>query len=226
MLQHNPAAAFHAAKPGQKDIKMVLELAESSHPLMTTELQDFDFANPPCDPIGLVNSMIEVMKQHRGLGVSANQLGLPYRVFVLWSENPIVCFNPRIIDSTSELVSLEEGCLSYPHLLVKIKRPTAIKVRFQNERGEVVNEKFIGMTARAFQHELDHLNGIVYTKRANPVHLARALNQQKNLTRQLKRGQVRVVPKEVSEQVLSQINNIPTGEVTFNTSATTLNLGG
>ena len=83
------------------------------------------------------------------------------------------------------------------------------------------------MTARAFQHELDHLNGITYTKRANPVHLSRALNQQKNLLRQLKRGEVYIRPKEVTEQVLSQMGpgTKPTGDMTISTTAQMINLG-
>lgn len=204
---------------------MVLELVDPTHPLMTTQLEEFDFKNPPCDRLELANNLIETMTAHRGLGLSANQCGLPYRVFVLWAEKPLVCFNPRIVDINSEISSLEEGCISYPHLLVKIKRPTIIKVRFQDVYGEMQNEKFIGMTARAFQHELDHLNGITYTKRANPVHLSRALNQQKNLLRQLKRGEVIVRPKEVTEQVLNQMAPKPTGELKLSTTAQTISLG-
>jgi peptide deformylase len=138
------------------------------------------------------------MKANRGLGLSANQCGLPYRVFVLWSEKPFVCFNPRIIDKTSETTMLEEGCLSFPHLIVKIKRPSAIKVRFQDAFGEMHTEKFTGMTARAFQHELDHMDGVTYHTRANKIHLERALNQQKNLVRQLKRGEVIIRPTSIS----------------------------
>lgn len=206
---------------------MVLELADPTHPLMSTVLEDFDFKNPPCDPVELANSLIETMTAHRGLGLAANQCGLPHRVFVLWAEKPFVCFNPRIIDVNSEVSALEEGCISYPHLLVKVKRPTIIKVRFQDAHGEMHTEKFIGMTARAFQHETDHLNGITYTKRANPVHLSRALNQQKNLLRQLKRGEVYVRPREVSEQVLSQMGpgTKPTGEMSISTTAKTISLG-
>lgn len=203
---------------------MVLELVEPTHPLMTTSLEDFDFKNPPVDTVELANNLIETMTAHRGLGISANQCGLPHRVFVLWAEKPFVCFNPRIIDSNTEIGSLEEGCVSYPHLLVKVKRPTIIKVRYQDVHGEMHTEKFIGMTARAFQHELDHVNGITFTKRANPVHLSRALNQQKVLLRKMKRGEVYVRPREVSEQVLSQMAK-PTGELTLSTTAKTISVG-
>lgn len=176
-------------KGGLKGGRMVLDLVEADHPILREKVPSFDFANPPVDPKELVNNLIETMIAHKGLGLSANQCGLPYRVFVLWSNPTKVCFNARIVDETSEQVVLDEGCLSFPNLFVKVKRPKIIKVRYQDETGEFHNEKFIGMTARAFQHELDHMNGEVFTKKANPIHLQRALNQKKHLDRQLKKSQ-------------------------------------
>jgi peptide deformylase len=107
----------------------------------------------------------------------------------MWSSPTKICFNPRLVDQTSEEVLLDEGCLSYPNLFVKIKRPKVIKVRYQDESGKTQNEKFIGMTARCFMHELDHMDGIVYTSRANPIHLNRARNQKKIMEREIKRNQ-------------------------------------
>lgn len=189
---------------------MVLQLVDSNHPLLFTELEDFDFDNPPTDPIELANNLIETMKAHRGLGLSANQCGLPYRVFALWSETPLVCFNPRVVDQKSDMVLMEEGCLSYPHLILKVKRPSIVKVRFQDPTGQTKTEKFIGMTARAFLHEHDHLDGISFTSRANKVHLSRALNQQKMLTRQLKRGEAFIKPTETPTLERINIENVPT----------------
>jgi len=167
---------------------MIYDLVKPDHPLLSTKLQPFDFDNPPIDPVELANNLIETMIKYKGIGLSANQCGLPYRVFVLWSNPTKVVFNPRIVDQTTEEVQLDEGCLTYPNLFLPIKRPSIIKVRFQDANGETQNDKFIGMTARAFQHELDHLNGIVYTKHANPIHLSRAMNQKKQLDRMAKRN--------------------------------------
>lgn len=171
---------------------MMLNIKPPSDPLLYTALEDFDFANPPTNPVELANDLIETMKANSGLGLSANQCGLPYRVFALWSETPLVCFNPRVIDQSSEQVLLDEGCLTFPHLFIKIKRPKIIKVRFQDAFGETHTEKFIGMTARGFLHEMDHLDGVLFQKRALGPHLSRAVNQQKMLERRLKRGEVRV----------------------------------
>lgn len=176
---------------------MILPLVKDGHPQLLTELADFDFTNPPTDPVQLSNDLIETMMHNRGIGLSANQCGLSYRVFVLWSSDALVCFNPRVVDQTTEFVSLDEGCLTYPNLFLKIKRPKSIKVRFQDAFGNTHTEKYTGMTARGFLHEMDHLDGILYTKRASIPHLGRAWNQKKQLDRQIKRGEVHYKPSEL-----------------------------
>lgn len=196
---------------------MVLNLVNPDHPILKQELEAFDFSNPPTDPVELANVLIETMKANRGIGLAANQCGLPYRVFVLWSEKPFVCFNPRIIDASSETNMLEEGCLTFPHLFVKIKRPSIVKVRFQDAFGEMHTEKFVGMTARAFQHELDHMDGALYQTRANRIHLDRALNQQKVLVRRLKRGEVFIKPNAVMTE--SQLRDVQKDQLVINTSS-------
>lgn len=168
------------------DYVHVLKLVDPTHPILHNSVDQFDFLNPPVDPVILANCLIETMNAHNGLGLSANQCGLPYRVFVMRSNPTYVCFNPKIIDVSSEEVMLEEGCLSYPFLYVKIKRPSIIKVRYTNCFGETKTEKFIGMTARCFQHELDHLDGINFTRRANTVHLERAKRSQVKIQKRLK----------------------------------------
>lgn len=178
---------------------MILPLVQDGHPILYQRLQDFDFVNPPCDPVELANNLIETMKHNNGIGLAANQCGLPYRCFVLWSAEPFAVFNPRIVDQTSECVQLEEGCLTYPNLFLNIKRPKAIKVRYEDAFGHTHTEKFIGMTARGFLHEMDHLDGVVYTKRATTPHLMRALNKKKQLDRQIKRGAVYYKPYELPQ---------------------------
>lgn len=168
---------------------MIYNLVPSYHTLLSTKMERFRFDNPPMNPIELANNLIETMVHNKGIGLSANQCGLPYRCFVLHSEQPFVAFNPTIADSTTETVLLFEGCVTRPNLFLKVNRPKSIRVRFQNALGEWKTEKFTGMTARAFLHELDHLEGNDYTKRAHSVHLARALNEKKILDRKLKKLQ-------------------------------------
>jgi peptide deformylase len=162
---------------------MIHDLVDKHHPILKTELDKFDFQNPPTDPIQLAHDLAETMLAKGGIGISANQIGLPYRVFAMMAEKIIVCFNSILLSESDEQIVLEEGCLSYPNLFVKIKRPQEIRVRYTEPNGNIITEKFSGMTARVFQHELDHLNGIVYTKRANLIHLEQAKkNAKKGIT--------------------------------------------
>lgn len=165
---------------------MVLELVPSDHPLMRTALEEFDFSNPPIHPAELANHLIETMVANKGLGLSANQCGLPHRVFVMHSSPTKVCFNPRIVTVSHEDTVLDEGCLTFPNLFVKVKRPQRIKVRYQDVTGETHTEQFVGMTARIFLHEYDHMEGKTFKQRANPIHLERALREQKKINRQMK----------------------------------------
>lgn len=168
---------------------MIYDLVKETDPILRKKMERFDFSNPPINPGELVNNLIETMVHNKGLGLAANQVGLPYRCFVLFSSEPFGAFNPTVVDTTTEQVLLEEGCLTYDKLIVKVKRPKSIKVRYQNYTGEFVTETFTGMTARGFLHELDHLNGIDYTMRANKIHLERAQRQRKQILRQIKREQ-------------------------------------
>lgn len=166
---------------------MILELVEPNHPILKETLAKFDFSNPPEDPIEIAANLADTMLSNNGLGLSANQVGLPYRVFVMRSlPLPIVCYNPIIVDQSTETVVLEEGCLSHPNLFVKIKRPKKIKVRFTEPNGNVVTEVFDGMTARVFQHEFDHLEGICHINRANRFHLEQAKKNLKKFKRSKK----------------------------------------
>lgn len=165
---------------------MIHELIDCNDPLLKNEVGSFDFTNPPIDPIELAHALAQTMIQNNGLGLSANQIGLPFRAFAMVGSPIIVCFNPRIVDTSSEQVVLEEGCLSYPNLFVKIKRPKMIKVRYTEPNGNTVTKTFDGMTARIFQHELDHLNGIRYIDRANKFHLEQARKAAKKAQRRNK----------------------------------------
>jgi peptide deformylase len=97
-----------------------------------------------------------------------------------------VCFNPRIVDVSTEELLLDEVCSSFLQLAVPVRRPKKIKVRYSEPNGETKTAVFEGMTARYFMHELDHLDGKLYTDGANKFHLDRAKRKQKILQRQLK----------------------------------------
>jgi len=165
---------------------MLYSLVNADNPILKQKLPTFDFSNPPIDPLELSVNLAETMLAENGIGLAANQCGLPYRVFVLLADEIIPCFNPVIVDQSTEMILLEEGCLSYPGLSVKVKRPKKIKVRFAEPNGNVVTKVFDGITSRAFQHELSHLNGIVHLNEASYIHRKQALTQWKQIKRKVK----------------------------------------
>ena len=166
---------------------MIHGLVDENFPLLYEEMEKFDFANPPTDPIKLATDLADTMLANNGLGLAANQIGLPYRAFAMKSEQIIVCFNPLIVDTSSENILLEEGCLSFPGLFIKVKRPKSIKVRYTQPNGEIVNKMFGGITARIFQHELAHLNGFTMLNEATRFHIEQARKDKKLRDRKSKR---------------------------------------
>lgn len=148
-----------------------MELLNRNDPILTTECEEFDFENPPMDPETLAQSLVDKMYELNGMGLAANQVGIPYRVFAMRGDpENFVCFNPRIVEYSNAKVVLEEGCLSYKGLLVKIKRPQHVRVRFTGPDGEVYTKQFTGITARIFQHELEHLEGKRFFDNATTYH--------------------------------------------------------
>jgi len=128
--------------------------------------------------------------EHKGVGLSAPQLGIMTRVFVIGNPDVpseiIGVFNPMIVDYDEETVVYEEGCVSYPGLFIKIKRPRGIRVRYRGWNGEAGTTRYEGYTARVFQHEYDHLNGVTFQTRANRYHLDQARSFKNKADRKLK----------------------------------------
>jgi peptide deformylase len=117
--------------------------------------------------------MLETMCAARGVGLAANQIGVPLRIITVEAgtdkqSTPLVIINPQIVNSTGE-ESGEEGCLSIPGYYETIKRSKGVVVKGSNPDGEELKLECEGLLARACQHELDHLNGILFIDRLSPV---------------------------------------------------------
>lgn len=137
------------------------------------------------DPVELSERLIETIKLHRAYGLAAPQCGLNFRVFVMGAEDEyLTIFNPEILSSSEELLHMEEGCLSFPFLVLSISRPKEINVKYQDENGVYITKTFAGISARIFQHEMDHLNGITFNKVAKPLALKMSLKKRE---KQIKR---------------------------------------
>jgi len=167
---------------------MELKLIPEDSMMLLQPCQEFDFNNPPFDPKELAEGLYDAMKKNDGLGISANQVGVPYRVFCMRTEPPITLFNPRIVDVSEEEVLMKEGCLSFPLLYLNVKRPDRVRIRFQKEDGETVTETFIGMSARIALHEYDHMDGKVFTQKASKFESQRAIRKRMILQRKVKKA--------------------------------------
>jgi peptide deformylase len=157
-----------------------MQLVKSNDPILITQCQPFNFQNPQTDPFELAKDMVQFMYDNNGLGLACNQIGLPYSMFVMRGhpEN-FACFNPRIVSESAEVELMEESCLSFPGLVVKVKRPKSIRARFMMANGETKTEPFVGMSARVFQHEMDHLSGQLFYNKANKFHKEAAMKKWK-----------------------------------------------
>ena len=141
-----------------------------------------------------VDNMFETMKQYGGIGLSANQVGKPYRMFIMGDHLNIekgkkwVCINPKITNVTKDLIRYKEGCLTFPFLFLDIERPQDITVEYLDENLEKKEEHMTGIVARCFQHEFDHMQGIVFTEHVSKLKLDMAI---KKRDKQIKKAQER-----------------------------------
>ena len=116
----------------------------------------------------LAGEMVEIMVKEDGIGLAAPQVGILKRIIVVMMEKgPETFVNPRIIVKSKETEIMEEGCLCLPGVFLKIKRAKMIEVEALNLQGEKVRMKTEGLVARIFQHEADHLDGILFVDRAS-----------------------------------------------------------
>ena len=145
---------------------MILQLTPNTHPILHERVKPCskDLNRPEMSRI-----LKENMLHYEGVGLSANQIGIGERVFIMMldmeTEETITCFNPRIIKRYEDDVWCEEGCLSFPDEIINIQRPDRIVVKYEDEDKKDHKIKLSGMAARVFLHEFDHLEGIVFTQR-------------------------------------------------------------
>lgn len=132
----------------------------------------------------ILSDMVRAMSMEGGIGLAANQVGLPHAMFVMGSGGQFTAvINPEILEKTGEQKEIE-GCLSYPGLFMNVKRAQHIKVKFYDIEGNPHEEVYEGLTARVFLHEFDHLQGVRFQERVPYVIYVRAKDKVKaNLKR-------------------------------------------
>jgi len=139
-------------------------LLEKYSPVLRMKSESFDMSDKE-SVTRVFNMLKSLMIARKGIGLSAPQIGISSRAFVMGNpedpKNIIGVFNPKIIDYFGKEVEYEEGCLTFPGVYCKITRMSGIKVRYTTMNGVTDTIKFDGMTSRIFQHEYDHLEGIL-----------------------------------------------------------------
>jgi peptide deformylase len=151
----------------------------------------WSFEKPQKDTAEFANELIDAMWLNSGLGISANQLGYNYRVFAMrgeTKESSIVCFNPEIKDFSPEMNTMDEGCLSLPDVFARVVRPAHVAISYLDKDRKEEGQLASGMTARVFQHELDHLDGILFTDRIGDFARQRAFEKAKKIRKFRARG--------------------------------------
>ena len=152
------------------------KLVEEASKVLRVPPLEFDFENPPEDPKEIEKNLAEAMEKFGGLGLSANQVGVDARMFVMRTQDGIQgFFNPELTRVSAETDLLKEGCLSFPDIYLMIKRSKVVEMKYFDSDGEEHLITLEGLGARCVQHEIDHLNGIIFLQRASQLKIERAL---------------------------------------------------
>ena len=177
-----------------KDLKLIPptdpRVCSAIAPFSDDMLKEHDFK----DRQELSDTMFSLMFKYGGIGLSANQVGKPYRMFVMGDNENIekgkkwVCINPEITDMSKDLIRYKEGCLTFPFLFLDIERPQKIRVKYLDENLETKEEEMDGIVSRCYQHELDHMQGKVFTELVSKLKLDMALKKRdKEIKKVMKR---------------------------------------
>lgn len=167
---------------------MTLELLPENHPQLLEVSEEWDF-EVDGDPTELVTEMSKFMTANGGVGLAAPQLGIKKRIFIMGNFTKLVaCINPKIVSLSEDRVNDMEGCLSFPDLFMKVKRPANCLVQYYNTDGIQIERELTGLEARVFLHEYDHLIGITFDQRVGNLTMKMAKDRRKKEAKKLTRA--------------------------------------
>lgn len=159
----------------------IREIITVPNPLLKTISKSVDKIDDKI--LGILDDMLETMYAAPGIGLAAIQIGIPKRMLVIdiskddENKDPHFFINPEILNPTEDLSTFEEGCLSVPGVWEEIERPDECNVRFLDINGLEKNIRYSGMMATVIQHEMDHLNGIVFVDYLSRLKKDRAIKK-------------------------------------------------
>ena len=167
---------------------LICELVKETDPFLREKPETFNFDSPQVDPEKLSAQLIENMIHHEGLGLSANQIGIPVAVFAMrMDEHALVVFNTKILEWSEDTTYMKEGCLSFPGLWIAIERAKTVAVKFQVFDGEDQAGSMTDLSARIFQHESEHMDGDLFIDKVSGLKLKLAMRKRNMNLRKLKR---------------------------------------
>lgn len=160
----------------------ILEIKEYGEPILREKALPVEEVTP--EILNLIKDMAETMYTASGVGLAASQVGVPKRIILVDGEEDglIVLINPMIIKSEGEVVE-EEGCLSVPDIYSQVKRSFKVTIKALNENGDPIEITKEDLIARALQHEIDHLDGILFIDRIGRMERQILLNKLKKKKR-------------------------------------------
>lgn len=161
----------------------MLQIIHYPNKILEKDVRPFDFSDTSVDAKNLEKEMLETMYKNNGIGLAANQVGLDIKVFVMGHRDTPnlgkAFFNPEILEVSKDFNDMDEGCLSFPNIFVKIKRPTKILARWQNSNGDWEQATLEGYDCKCFLHEFDHLQGITFKDRSSNLKWSMAIKRAK-----------------------------------------------
>lgn len=164
-----------------------LTLLEENHPQLLEVSDEWDFRIDG-SPEELVRAMSKFMTDNGGVGLAAPQLGIKKRIFIMGNFIKLVaCINPKIVSLSEERENDLEGCLSFPDLFMKVKRPATAVVQYHTISGELVERELTGFECRVFLHEYDHLIGVTFDQRVGNLSFKMAKDKRKKEIKKLSR---------------------------------------
>lgn len=172
-----------------------MQLITFPNDILRETMPDFDFENPIMDPKLLEKQMVELMVRQGGIGLSGNQVGIRARVITIFPRDlslqmgPFAMFNPTLQAASDKQIEAVEGCLSFPKMLIPVKRPETIMAEYLDSDGNNCVISLTGMDAKCFLHELDHLDGVCFIDRVSRLKQDLAMKKWNKLRKQYGRAQ-------------------------------------
>ena len=163
------------------------EIVNKKLPLFTDNLLGDDSRKDIAD------ALEKEMIKYGGIGLSANQIGLPFRMFVMGGHPQIEegkvrqCWNPEIIEVSEEVIEMKEGCLTFPFVFLSITRPRKVVVKYEDENGDLKEGSLDGMISRVFQHEYDHMLGKTFVDGVSKLKLDMAYKKAEKMMSKYKK---------------------------------------